>query len=77
MILLWEEYSNKIYSIQTGVTNETQLVWQAPDWSSLFARNGYFVIADDALGENRPDGLPVPESNEVIYYNVVSAGKKW
>ena len=54
---------------------ETQHVWQAPDWSSLFARNGYFVIADDALGENRPDGLPVPESNEVIYYNVVSAGK--
>lgn len=83
------EYSNKIYSIQTGVTNseaeeritsleglqETQHVWQAPDWSSLFARNGYFVIADDALGENRPDGLPVPESNEVIYYNVISVGK--
>jgi len=53
----------------------SQVVSQNPDWNTLFTRNGYFVFADDVTGEYRPDGLPVPSGQEVIYYNVVSAGK--
>jgi len=53
----------------------THSVIQNPNWNDLFSRNGFFLIGDDERGENRPEGLPAPSDQEVIYYNVVSAGK--
>lgn len=71
-----EDLDNAVDRIgELETLQQTEHVYQNPDWNTLFTRNGYFVFADDVTGENRPEGLPVPSDQEVIYYNVVSAGK--
>lgn len=47
---------------------------QTPDWADIFGGGGLYIFKDDAQGENRPVGIPIPTDEEVFTYNIITLG---